>query len=640
MNKTLLKILLLLLLVTGVNAQTDFDSSFFITPPINVSASRISILKENSPFSVQLIDRESIEKTNGSQLSDVLMHANNVYVKSYGGNSSLKTVSVNGLSAEHTLILLNGVRLNSTQNAQFDISLLPKESIESIEIIPSGSSASYGSDALSGVINIKTISSGRISDKNSFDTEIGAEYGSYGYAKYNLSLSGQLEKSSFKILYSGESSKDDFEYYYFNGKENELKTRDNNSYSRNNLFLDYTYDNRSSKLSIVSYYNTADRFLPGIETGSDPSNANQRDKNWNTIINFEKKDKNVLSASFNFQNNLTNFSPYPNNANYYKNLFYSASANYLIHNSIFKILLGGEFSAASIESDQLVGNKQRNTSALFISNETRVSENFILFPSARFENISDIEKQVLTAKIGLNYKPFKNDILILKASAGNSFRSPSFNELYWRTGGNINLLPEKSVSFEAGFLTAFKLFSNNTVELTYTHIDAMDKILWKPGNSVYWTPENVGNSLSNIISMTLNSDYYISKSLSVLFNLNYTYNSSIKNNMDYQGDITYGKQLIYIPYNMIKLNLNFSIDNFGFGAGSVFIGDRYSDFENRNSMNPDFVLDGNIYYNLNIVKISALLKFEVNNITNENYQVISGYPMPLRNFRFLIKLKY
>lgn len=640
MNKTLLKILLLLLLVSGVNAQTDFDSSFFITPPINVSASRISILKENSPFSVQLIDRESIEKTNGSQLSDVLMHANNVYVKSYGGNSSLKTVSVNGLSAEHNLILLNGVRLNSTQNAQFDISLLPKESIESIEIIPSGSSASYGSDALSGVINIKTISSGRISDKNSFDTEIGAEYGSYGYAKYNLSLSGQLEKSSFKILYSGESSKDDFEYYYFNGKENELKTRDNNSYSRNNLFLDYTYDNRSSKLSIVSYYNTADRFLPGIETGSDPSNANQRDKNWNTIINFEKKDKNVLSASFNFQNNLTNFSPYPNNANYYKNLFYSASANYLIHNSIFKILLGGEFSAASIESDQLVGNKQRNTSALFISNETKVSENFILFPSARFENISDIEKQVLTAKIGLNYKPFKNDILILKASAGNSFRSPSFNELYWRTGGNINLLPEKSVSFEAGFLTAFKLFSNNTVELTYTHIDAMDKILWKPGNSVYWTPENVGNSLSNIISMTLNSDYYISKSLSVLFNLNYTYNSSIKNNMDYQGDITYGKQLIYIPYNMIKLNLNFSIDNFGFGAGSVFIGDRYSDFENRNSMNPDFVLDGNIYYNLNIVKISALLKFEVNNITNENYQVISGYPMPLRNFRFLIKLKY
>ncbi|MFA5011350.1 MAG: TonB-dependent receptor plug domain-containing protein [Ignavibacteria bacterium] len=627
-------------LVSGVNAQTDFDSSFCITPLINVSANRLPILRENSPFSVQFIDRESIDKINGSQLSDVLKNANNVYVKSYGGNSSLKTVSINGLSAEHTLILLNGVRLNSTQNAQFDISLLPKEFIESIEIIPSGSSASYGSDALSGVINIKTISSGSITHKNSFNTELGVDFGSYGYAKYNLSLSGRLKYSSFKILYSNESSKDDFEYYYFNGKENELKTRYNNSYDRDNLFLDYTYDNSSSKLSLVSYYNTADRFLPGIETGSDPSNANQKDKNWNTIVNFEKKGKNLFNASLNFQNNLINFSPYPNSTNYYKNLIYSASAHYLINNSVYKLLLGGEYSASSIESDQLAGNKQRNTSALFISNETRILENFVIFPSARFESISDIDRQVLTAKIGLNYKPFKNDILILKSSAGNSFRSPSFNELYWKTGGNINLLPEKSISFEAGFLTVFRLFSNNTFEFTYTHINAADKILWKPGNSVYWTPENVGNSLSNIISLTLNSDYIISKSSSVMLNLNYTYNSSIKNNMDYQGDLTYGKQLIYIANNMFKLNLNFDIKDFGFGAGSVFIGNRYSDVENRNLMNPDFILDGNIYYKLHIGKINTLLKLEVNNITNENYQVISGYPMPLRNFRFLIKLKY
>lgn len=125
-----------------------------------------------------------------------------------------------------------------------------------------------------------------------------------------------------------------------------------------------------------------------------------------------------------------------------------------------------------------------------------------------------------------------------------------------------------------------------------------------------------------------------------MLNLNYTYNSSIKNNMDYQGDLTYGKQLIYIANNMFKLNLNFDIKDFGFGAGSVFIGNRYSDVENRNLMNPDFILDGNIYYKLHIGKINTLLKLEVNNITNENYQVISGYPMPLRNFRFLIKLKY
>ncbi len=640
MKKLSLKILLLLIFTTGLCAQSDFDSTFIITPPINVSASRLSILKEDSPFNVQLIDRESIEKSNGSQLSDVLKTANNVYVKSYGGNSSLKTVSVNGLSAEHTLILLNGVRLNSTQNAQFDLSLLPKESIESIEIIPSGSSASYGSDALSGVINIRTFSSDGLTSKNSLYTEIGAEVGSYGYAKYKLQLSGRLKNSGFKVLYSGESSKDDFEYYYFNGKENELKNRNNNSYSRDNLFLDYTYDNSTTKLSIVSYYNAANRFIPGIETGSDPSNANQKDKNWNTIVNFERRGINVISASLNYQNNLMHYSPYINDANYYKNILYSAAANYLINGSKYKILLGGELSAATIESDQLAGYRQRNTAAFYISNETRLAENFTVFPSARFENISDIERQVFTAKIGINYKPFKNNVLILKSSAGNSFRSPTFNELYWKTGGNINLLPEKSLSFEAGILSVFRFIANNSIEFTYTHINAVDKILWKPGNSIFWTPENIGNSLSNILSLTLNSDFAVSGSSTFKFNFNYSLNSSVKNIIDYQGDMTYGKQLIYIPNSMFKMNLNFNISDFGVGAGSIFIGERYSDFENRNLMNPDFILDGNVYYGMNIGSINALLKFEVNNITNEKYQVISGYPMPLRNYRFLITLKY
>mgnify|MGYP001324528357 CR=1 FL=1 len=640
MKKTAPYILIFLFFASGSFAQTDFDSSFTIVPPITVSASRLSILKEDSPTNVQLLGREYIERSNGNQLADVLKTANSVYVKSYGGNSSLKTISVNGLGAEHTLILLNGVRLNSFQNAQFDLSMLPKESIESIEIIPSGSSSSYGSDALSGVVNIKTFSSDKTRGISSLNTEIGAEVGSYGYANYNLCLSGSYNNSYFKVLYSNEKSKDDFEYYYFNGRDNVLKSRSNNSYSKDNLFLDYTYDKNNTKLSFVTYYNAIDRFVPGIESGSEPSNANQKDENWNTIVSFEKRGRNTFNANFNYQNNLTNYSPYINEINYYKNLLYSVSASYLLNITKYKILLGGEYSAATIESDQLAGFRQRNLGAVYLSNETKIAENITIFPSVRFENISDIDKQVLTAKIGLNYKPLNNNLLILKSSAGNSFRAPTFNELYWKTGGNINLVPEKSLSFEASILSVFNFIGNNSLEINYTYINAENKIIWKPGNSIYWTPENVGNSLSNVLSLSLNSDFNISKITSLRFNMNYSINSSVKNNTDYQGDVTYNKQLIYIPVNMFKINIDLSIDNFGIGAGSILMGERYTDFENRNVMQPDFILDGNVYYDLKIGSVNAGLKFEVNNVTNENYQVISGFPMPLRNYKFLITLKY
>ena len=57
-------------------------------------------------------------------------------------------------------------------------------------------------------------------------------------------------------------------------------------------------------------------------------------------------------------------------------------------------------------------------------------------------------------------------------------------------------------------------------------------------------------------------------------------------------------------------------------------------------MNPDFILDGSIYLNTILAGINTGFRFEINNITNENYQVISGYPMPLRNYKFTINLKY
>lgn len=634
------KILFIILISSSVYAQTDFDSSFYFVAPINVSSSRILMRQEDSPFLVQHIGNDYIQKTNGNQLSDVLKTVNNVYVKSYGGNSSLKTISLNGLSAEHTLILLNGVRLNSFQNSQFDLSLLPKESIESIEIMPSGSSALYGSDAVSGVVNIKTASLPEFRNGTPITAGVSAEIGSYDYKKYNVNLSGRHKNSGLKLSYFNESSKDNFDYYYFNGYENELKDRRNNSYSKDNVYIDYLLQKGGMKVSMVSYYNFTDRSIPGIETGSEPANAFQKDKNWNTIINLESSGKNLFAANLSFQNNLTQYSPYPGELNFYKNLTYSASASYTIRNEGFKLLAGGDFSAATIESDNISGFRQRNVAALYLSNETKISELISVFPSLRFENISDLNRQALTGKAGINFKPLNNNLLILKSSFGNSFRSPTFNDLYWKIGGNPGLQPEKSYNFEAGVLSVFNFIGHNSIEASYSYTKAFEKIVWVPGSYIYWSPLNLGNSVSNIFSISFNSEYEIQANSTLKLNLNYSRNSSLKKNEDFTGDPTYNKQLIYIPKDLFKLNLDYSIESFGVTASGILIGERYTDFENRIAMNPDFILDGSIYLNTSIAGLNAGLRFEVNNITNENYQVISGYPMPLRNYKFIINIKY
>jgi len=635
------KIIFYILLISSLKAysQVDSDTSYFSTPVITVTTNKLITKKDDSPSAIQLFNKETIEKTNGSQLSDVLKYANNIYIKSYGGNSSLKTISFNGLNSEHTIILLNGFKLNSYQNAQFDLSLIQKNDIESIEVTPSGNSATYGSEAVSGIVNIKL--SDYSNSKKIINATLSAEQGSYSLNKFNLSINTKYKNSNLNLSGSIEKSNDNFDFYYNEGNEFIKKKRENNSYRKNNLLLQYSYSKDDMNLSSMSYYNETNRDIPGIETGSEPSKTNQKDKNWNTIISFEKGIKNnLLKINFNYQNNLMNYIPFQGLSNYYKNKSYSISPSFQYNLKDIKLLTGIEYNNASIESDNIDGLKQRNNYVFYSSNEIRILNNLIFYPSFRLENISDVQNFIPTYKIGLNYKPFNDGSFIFRSAIGNSYRSPTFNELYWKEGGNSKLEPEKSLNFEAGIQSYFHLLLNNSFEFNYYYIDSYNKIIWHPINSFIWSPINLSKSYSSIFSISWNTEMNINKKVKLDFGINYTKTFSIKNSEDYPNDNTKGNQLIYIPEDMFKFNFNFRYSPYEVNIFGNYYGKRYSDFENKEYLPQNFVLDANAGTTIDLRFIKMSLKFEVNNLLNENYQLISGYPMPLRNYNFILTLKY
>lgn len=89
-------------------------------------------------------------------VEDVLDHSAGVRVRRYGGLGSYSTASIRGSKAEQVLVLLDGVRLNSAQRGEVDLSTIPLRSVERIEVIRGAGSARYGSDAMGGVISITT----------------------------------------------------------------------------------------------------------------------------------------------------------------------------------------------------------------------------------------------------------------------------------------------------------------------------------------------------------------------------------------------------------------------------------------------------------------------------------------------------
>lgn len=135
--------------------------------------------------------------------------------------------------------------------------------------------------------------------------------------------------------------------------------------------------------------------------------------------------------------------------------------------------------------------------------------------------------------------------------------------------------------------------------------------------------------------------------LSSVTSFNYTYGSAIKKNEDYPGDPTYGKQLIYLPKEMIKASIMMNylttsklLKYVSFSLFYNFSTRRYTNFENTR-FNPRYdALDGNIGIGFTKGELEIGTKFIVNNIFNEDYMVIQGYPMPLRNFKFELSIKY
>ncbi|WP_291877091.1 TonB-dependent receptor [Caulobacter sp.] len=104
-------------------------------------------------------------KQSTRDLISTLVPSANTSNSGAGASFAIKTVSLRGLSADQTLVLVNGKRRHNTailfvngttQNGQSppDLDLIPSASIERIEVLRDGASAQYGSDALAGVINV------------------------------------------------------------------------------------------------------------------------------------------------------------------------------------------------------------------------------------------------------------------------------------------------------------------------------------------------------------------------------------------------------------------------------------------------------------------------------------------------------
>lgn len=127
---------------------------------ITVTATRTEMATKEAPSSVTIVSRQDIARKGAENILEAIQGTPGITLQGIG-TGGRKTISLRGMESKHTLILVDGKRIPSTNdvigpNTDYQYDWVPIGQIERIEVVRGPMSALYGADALGGVINVIT----------------------------------------------------------------------------------------------------------------------------------------------------------------------------------------------------------------------------------------------------------------------------------------------------------------------------------------------------------------------------------------------------------------------------------------------------------------------------------------------------
>ncbi len=649
----------------GIMLHDSSQLKTYQLPELVVTSSRVRQTASYTPSFVTIVNKDEIDGLNATSLAQVLSPVAGIFIKDYGDASGLKTISQRGLGTEHTLILLNGIRVSSTQNGLVDLGVMPVDEIGAVEIVRGGQSASYGADAVAGLVNVITKP---VDSRNT--AQVSSSVGSFGYHRYLISGNLSSGLGGIRLSYGQEQSQGDFPFQFRNGPlvwnlvrgNSDLLARYANAQG-DLLIGDWT------RLAIVASTYSSERGVPGaLVSPYATSQARQIDSDHLIQTSFASDVAEDLTLGFTAQAHFSYERYRDPNLNiggrsldtYFRNddIRIEPHINMKMSEGM-RVSAGVELANTTANGNSLDRKALRKQMGAFVVGEAAlvrsndVVSGVTVFPSLRYDAVSSIDPVwspqlgALVALKEFDAGPLSRVRPSIRSSVSRNFRMPTFNELYFSGGGGFGdpgLRPEHSTSIDVGGSLQFSLAGEQQVQITHYANDMNDRIIWAAasGNSV--VPKN----LRQVRSTGLEGYYrwdLPEKMLSL--QMSYATSSSRKISADYPGDPTVNTQLAYVPKRMLSFSASSTIDvgtslvkDLGVVVAYSFVGYRYVTEDNSQFLPSYQLVNLSLRGCLFIRPLSILGKFEVNNLLNEAYEVMPGYPMPQRSYRVTIGLGY
>ena len=620
--------------VTTENEEQFFEDAGMIRlEETTISGDGFENTIRDTPKNITIVTAKDIEESGAKDVVEAVKSVPGVKVGNGTKNYGIIDIRGQGAAAgSNTAIIVDGVKMNSMDMSGFNLYSIPIETIEKIEIIPSGASVIYGDNTVGGAINIIT-KNGKGKDYLSLQSEAGS------YNELNSNLGFGTTAGDFKIFGNV-------------GRKNTDGYRDNGFYKADDVTVGTKYQiNEHNSLTLKYDYHKDKMGLPGSLTEDQVKND---PKQTTTPDNWGKNETNRFNVGYNYKNNNLEI---VNNASYYNKKDSSYSGQDMTTNNFSndlklkyttdrnKFITGFDISSGKLDDDSSYLSafkwSKKESAGIFVSNTFSITDSIDITGGIRQQHTE--YKYSGTAPtdtynntvydLALNYK--YSDTGSTFISYGTDFRTPNIDEL-GLTYPNKKLKPQTGENIELGL----KDYIGETfISMAVFHKIIKDEIYYGKYNG-----QDINRNYDDP-NKKIGFEFLTERKFEDVLTLSASY-TYLDSKID--GGTNKGKKTPGVPTNKLSLGAKYDFTKkFSTNLGMNFVGESYAygDLANSHDKVDSYItIDLDLSYKLNP---SFDIYGGIKNLTGEEYFEYVGesswngrYYYPAAERRYYIGFKY
>jgi iron complex outermembrane receptor protein len=599
----------------------------------------LEIISERSLKADKLHAIDSLLLLNCSSLdiASTLQRSGIGLVNSYGAPGSIASLRLGGMSSNYVTVELNGAVLNSPTLGMADLSLIPSFFIQSASLGERNFSGFQRNVGIAATLRLES----SVATKNEVSVE--STVNSLQNVFYGMAVSRKRDQWKWSIRAFQSRNENRFSYRDIQQWEAPLVTQTNNNNISQGVQSSLVFEGKKR----THYFNTmaVNRYalLPSVMGGVGNWNANQHDDLFQSTFYCEGKRKRVLSF-MHFQSK-QGVSVILSNQEYSSNVASSqiqtslvnafANGSLQMRRALFQINPTASLTNLQYADwNQQVQWKGGSLWASYIQDLAKGKLRMVSWVKPEWR--SD-RNPIVSGEVGMElpYK-MKNVSSQLSVSGSVKSRMPSANDLYWIQGGNPELLSEQAKWIQ--FKWDNEMFIRNEMSIQFQMNakagSVSNWIQWLPMPEDIWMASNFKSvemkQLEGVVS-------WKSKLRGGWLNLTSRteWTSTTAMNIGSPGVF----DMVYTPRLRSSASAQYTHKSWSLLFSDTFVSQRYTDEGNTSFYAlPSFnLLNASLNKAWEFNKNKLSLQFEVQNITNVQYQWIRGYALPGRVYSIGIK---